>query len=118
MNENNKLKSNTDDMKVLLEATLKILKNRSFKYNNPELIFLSLFVETIVVSSINKRLEGSKSENEQYEFIKKNFGTAKLAIQEAVATAFQRPMRRVSGSDMEYYCTIKPVGNAISTMVH
>jgi len=79
--------------------------------------FVDNFIAALVYRYLTERPPGAtpKTTNkEALEHVKKNFVTIKVEMQDAVAMAFQKAMSAFSGKDMEYYCEIKPMPEAIN----
>lgn len=112
-----------DEIKLLVDQTLKILTSRSKKTGEqrsiqPELYFISFMIKGLVENALNVKFKKTDSDEYKFQVIKQNFEAVKFGIQEAVATAFQVALRHYSQKQIEYYCVIKPVPETTSKEVH
>lgn len=78
--------------------------------------FVANFIAAVVYRHLTERPPGDKpkSNKEVLEFVKKNFLTVKIEMQDAVAMGFQKSMTAFANKEMEYYCEIKPMPEAIN----
>lgn len=107
----------------MAEETLKILRGHTEKRGREVgralcIHFLSRVLATTVLDTLKDRKEDAKSEKEQYDFSKKQFLDLKVQVQDAVALSFQTALSHFTGRQVEYYCQIKPIPDAINGTVN
>jgi len=110
-------------MKDLVAATLKILtalkpKDKKNEYNFLETQFLYMFIEEVLLRTLNLPTEGGLSKKEKFEFVRDNFEVKKRDIQEAIAFGFQEALEKYSRVSIDYVCTVKALPKSKSTVAH
>lgn len=90
----------------MANETIKLLDtcDEELKY-----LYLKIFINKVVLDSLNKKPGRVVSKKELYNITKRNFLGTKLDIQEAIGLGFSEAMKKFSGQYMDYYCQIKPM---------
>ncbi len=113
-----KKKFGEEEIKILLDATFRIIGTAKEPDTNPEVRFLSLFMEQLVSTMIQENLKSDVSKQEQFNHVKAGYLALKGDIQEAVALAFQNSMQKFAKVPVEYYCVVKTVAKSNSEKNH
>lgn len=107
-----------EEIKILLDATFRIMGNAKEPNTSPEIKFLNLYIESLITQVFKDNLRSDVSKQEQFRYIKDSFLELKIDIQEAIALGFQSSMEKFSKVPVEYYCTVKPVAKVNSDKSH
>ncbi len=76
--------------------------------------FIASFIGSILHKTLATKMDGMLDARDQHDFVQANYADMKKQVQEAVGAGFTGAMKVFTGKDLDYYCQVKPVGDAVN----
>lgn len=79
---------------------------------------LTYYIENLLLYSLNAYKSDKKvtTNEEKYKYTKEHYFITKGDVQEAISRGFENAFKINTGKDVEYYCGINPVPEAINKL--
>jgi len=115
------VKSNNVDQIAtdLVSETFKLIEGQSKSSLVAErlsVVFLAKFIGVLMYKNLTTETpyDVQNDTDKIAKFTITRFGKFKGIVQEAIAAAFSGAMQSYSGQDIEYYCQVRPIGQAVN----